>query len=79
MNEIIEKYEAKLDYLNKSVDSYSHLMDENTLEMMEDLKLLLTEVIVDFKTICEKSNHVKPEIDLDKIIKVELKLRKEYE
>jgi hypothetical protein len=56
MNEIIEKYEAKLDYLNKSVDSYSHLMDENTLEMMEDLKLLLTEVIVDFKIIDEKFN-----------------------
>ena len=56
MNEIIEKYEAKLDYLNKSVDSYSHLMDENTLEMMEDLKLLLTEVIADFKIIDEKFN-----------------------
>ena len=56
MNEIIEKYEAKLDYLNKSIDSYSHLMDENTLEMMEDLKILLTEVIADFKTIDEKFN-----------------------
>ena len=76
MNEIIEKYEAKLDYLNKSIDSYSHLMDENTLEMMEDLKILLTEVIADFKTIGEKSNHIKPEIDLDKIIKVELKYSK---
>ena len=54
MNEIIEKYEAKLDYLNKSVDSYSHLMNEDTLEMMEDLKILLTEVIADFKTIDEK-------------------------
>ena len=34
MNEIIEKYEAKLDYLNKSVDSYSHLMNEDKLELM---------------------------------------------
>lgn len=76
MNEIIEKYEAKLDYLNKAVDSYSHLMNEDTLEMMEDLKLLLTEVIADFKMVHEKSNHIKPEIDLDKIIKVELKYSK---
>ena len=51
-------------------------MDENTLEMMEDLKLLLTEVIADFKMVHEKSNHIKPEIDLDKIIKVELKYSK---
>ena len=56
MNEIIEKYEAKLYYLNKSVNIHSHLMDENTLEMMEDLKLLLTEVIVDFKIIDENLN-----------------------
>lgn len=52
MNEIIEKYESKLDYLNKSVEMYQHLMDEDTLEMMNDMKLLLSEVVTDFKTIC---------------------------
>jgi len=52
MNEIIEKYEAKLDYLNKAVEQTKHLMDEDTLDMMNDMKILLTEVITDFKAIC---------------------------
>jgi hypothetical protein len=51
MNEIIEKYEAKLDYLNKAVEKTKHLMDEDTLDMMNDMKILLTEVVTDFKTI----------------------------
>jgi DNA-binding ferritin-like protein len=50
MNNIIEKYESKLDYLNKSVEQTNHLMDEDTLDMMNDMKTLLTEVIGDFKT-----------------------------
>lgn len=51
MNEIIEKYEAKLAYLNKAVEQTKHLMDEDTLEMMSDMKILLTEVVTDFKAI----------------------------
>jgi len=51
MNEIIEKYEAKLDYLKKGVEQTKHLMDEDTLDMMNDMKILLTEVVTDFKTI----------------------------
>jgi hypothetical protein len=51
MNEIIEKYQAKLDYLNKAVEQTKHLIDEDTLEMLNDMKILLTEVVIDFKTI----------------------------
>jgi hypothetical protein len=46
MNSIIEKYESKLDYLNKAVEQTNHLVDEE----MNDMKILLTEVITDFKT-----------------------------
>jgi len=53
MNQIIEKYEAKLDYLNKAVERTKHLMDEDTLDMMNDMKILLTEVVKDFKDISE--------------------------
>jgi hypothetical protein len=49
MNRIIEKYEAKLDYLNKAVEQTNHLMDVDTLDMMNDMKTLITEVIEDFK------------------------------
>jgi hypothetical protein len=51
MKEIIEKYQSKLDYLNKAVEKTKHLMDEDTLDMMNDMKILLTEVVTDFKTI----------------------------
>ena len=51
MNRIIEKYESKLDYLNKAVEQTNHLMDVDTLDMMNDMKILLTEVVTDFKTI----------------------------
>jgi len=50
MNRIIEKYESKLDYLNKAVEQTNHLMDVDTLDMMNDMKTLITEVIGDFKT-----------------------------
>jgi hypothetical protein len=51
MNEIIEKYEARLDYLNKAVEQTKHLLDEDTLDMMNNMKILLTEVVTDFKAI----------------------------
>lgn len=49
MDEIIQKYEAKLDYLNKAVEPTKHIMDEDTLDMMNNIKNLLTEVVTDFK------------------------------
>jgi hypothetical protein len=54
MNEIIEKYEPKLDFLNKAVEKSNHLMDENTLDIMDSVKILLTEVITDFKDVKTK-------------------------
>jgi len=49
MKEVIEKYEAKLEFLNKSLDKTKHLMDADTLEMMQDVKTLLEEVVSDFR------------------------------
>lgn len=54
MGKIVQKYEAKLDYLNKAVEQTKHLMDEDTLNIMNDMKILLTEVITDFKAIRKK-------------------------
>ena len=51
MKEIIEKYEARLQYLNKAVEKTKHLMDEDELEMMVDMKILLAEVVTDFKAV----------------------------
>ena len=50
MKKVIEKYKAKLEFLNKSLDETRHLMDSDTLEMMQDIKALLEEVVSDFKT-----------------------------
>lgn len=49
MKEIIEKYESKLEFLNRSLDKIKHLMDSDTLEMMRDIKTLLEEVVSDFR------------------------------
>jgi predicted DNA-binding protein YlxM (UPF0122 family) len=51
MKEIIEKYEAKLEFLNKGLDKTKHLMDSDTLEMMQDVKTLLEEVVSDFRAL----------------------------
>mgnify|MGYP007071594677 CR=1 FL=1 len=51
MNEIIDKYEERLNYLDKVVEQTKHLMDESTLDMMNDVKILLTEVVADLKAI----------------------------
>jgi hypothetical protein len=56
MKDILEKYEAKLEYLNKAVEKTKHLMDEDTLEMMNDMKILLTEVVTDFRAISALAN-----------------------
>jgi len=54
MKEIIEKYEAKLEFLNKSLDKTKHLMDSDTLEMMQDVKALLEEVVSDFRAVANE-------------------------
>ena len=56
MNEIIEKYEAKLAFLNNAVEQTKHLMDSDTAEVMADMKILLTEVVTDFKAIRSLTN-----------------------
>ena len=51
MKEVIEKYEAKLEFLNRSLEKTKHLMDSDTLEVMQDLKTLIEEVISDFRAL----------------------------
>lgn len=49
MKEAIEKYEAKLKFLNRSLEKTKHLMDSDTLQMMQDVKTLLEEIVSDLK------------------------------
>jgi hypothetical protein len=37
--------------LNKAVEQSKHLMDKDTLDTMNHMKILLTEVVTDFKAI----------------------------
>jgi DNA-binding ferritin-like protein len=53
MKEIIEKYEAKLEFINKSLDKTKHLMDSDTVKMMQDVKTLLEEVVDDFRALAK--------------------------
>ena len=46
---ITEKYEAKLDFLNKALGKSIKFMDNDTHEMMSDLKTLLEEVVSDVR------------------------------
>jgi hypothetical protein len=48
---MIEKYEAKLEFLNRSMEKTKHLLDDDTLEFMSDLRKLLEEVIFDFRKV----------------------------
>ena len=38
MDKLIEKYEAKLAYLNNCIEKQSYLMDDTTVEMLEDVR-----------------------------------------
>lgn len=51
MNEIIEKYEAKLEFLNQAIELKKRLLTEGDLEVLADLKVLLTEVVTDLRAI----------------------------
>jgi hypothetical protein len=51
MNEIIEKYEAKLERLTKAIELKKGLLTEGDLEVLAQLKVLLTEVVTDLRAI----------------------------
>jgi hypothetical protein len=51
MNEIVEKYEAKLERLNKAIEQKKRFIAEDHLEVLASLKVLLTEVVTDLRAI----------------------------
>ena len=51
MNEIIEKYEAKLERLNETIERKKISLTEQDLEVFALLKVLLTEVVTDLRAI----------------------------
>lgn len=51
MEEIIEKYEAKLAYVTKAIESKKHLMNSDDLEALTELKFLLIQVVTDFRAV----------------------------
>ena len=55
MKEVIEKYKAKLEFLNESLVKTKHLIDSDMLEMMQDIKTLLEEVLSDFRALANES------------------------
>ena len=51
MNEILEKYEAKLEYINEAIELKKRLLNEEDLEVLAELKVLFTEVVTDLRAI----------------------------
>lgn len=51
MEEIIGKYEAKLKYISDSIDRYRPMLDADELENLTEIRVLLVEVVNDFKAI----------------------------
>ena len=51
MNEIVEKYEAKLERLNEIIERKKMFLTEEDLEVLAQLKVLLTEVVTDLRVI----------------------------
>ena len=51
MNEIVEKYEAKLEFLNQAVEQKKMFLTEEELETLDQLKIILTEVVTDMRAI----------------------------
>ena len=51
LDAIIDKYNAKLDYLDKALEEVSDLIDPDTLETMQDMRTIITEVISDFESL----------------------------
>ena len=51
MNEIVEKYEAKLERLSEILEREKRFLTEGELEILAPLKVLLTEVVTDLRAI----------------------------
>jgi len=51
MNEIVEKYEAKLERLSEAIERRKKFLTEGDLEVLAQLKVLLTEVVTDLRAI----------------------------
>ena len=51
MNEIVEKYEAKLKFLNEAVEQKKRFLTEGELETLAELKIIMTEVVTDLRAI----------------------------
>ena len=51
MNEIVEKYEAKLKSLNEAIELKKRFLTEGELEVLAQLTVLLTEVVTDLRAI----------------------------
>lgn len=59
MNEIIEKYEAKLEALNQAYESKRQSLTRGDLEVLNQIKILLTEVVTDLRAIRSFTNEAK--------------------
>ena len=55
MKKLIKKYEAKLEFLNKSLEENKMLLDTDTLDMMQDVGELLKEMISDLRNSSNES------------------------
>ena len=51
MNEIIEKYEAKLEALNRTYESKWSYLTQGELEVLSQIKILLTGIVTDLRAI----------------------------
>jgi len=51
MNEIVEKYEAKLERLSEAIEQKKRFLTKGELEVLAQLRVLLTEVVTDLRAI----------------------------
>jgi hypothetical protein len=51
MNEIVEKYEAKLERLNEIIERKKRFLAEEDLEVLVQVKVILTEIVTDLRAI----------------------------
>ena len=51
MNEIIEKYEARLEAVNRNYESKGPYLTRENLEVLNQIKIFLTEVVTDLRAI----------------------------
>ncbi len=51
IDEIIARYQAKLDFANKAIETTRLHLSEEELDMMNDCKLIMENVIADFNSL----------------------------